>query len=103
MGVSSRCSRHRSSAGPLVIDLDPGQTPALLLEVADFDQSGPELDGALDRAHYVIHDAHEVLLKKVRLVAVERLLKVRCEKAEGILALRPGGPLGRSERPAVHR
>src|SRR5579883_375020 len=61
------------SAPPPVVDFDPGQAPAVLLEVADLDQGRPQLDRPLDHRHHVVHDPQQVLLAEVRLEPVESL------------------------------
>ena len=69
-----------------------------LLEEDDFHQRRPELDGSFDHADDVVDDAHEVLLKEIRLEAAEGLMEVGGEQPQGVGAFRSRGSGDGAER-----
>lgn len=91
------------SSGPAsIVDLDPGKVPAFFLEVTDLDERGPEFDRTLDGVHHVVHDAQQVLLKKVWLGPIKGLQKIGREQSQGFPAFRSRRSFGPGQRPAVH-
>jgi hypothetical protein len=59
-----------------IVDPQLGQALATLLEVTNLHQCRPQLDRALDDVHNVSHDPQQIVLKEVRLEAVEGLVQV---------------------------
>jgi hypothetical protein len=64
----------------LVFDSNLRQTFTALVEIANFYQRWPQFDRTFDHTDDVVHDPQQVLLEKVRLEAIEGLLKVGTTK-----------------------
>src|SRR5690349_14881962 len=84
---SQALSRLPAIGAFLVPDTPDRQSPAVLLEVDDLQQGGPNLNGGTDQTHFVVDDATDVLLEEVRLEIIEGPGQARGEKSQRLASL----------------